>query len=161
MKPKQKFIEKAARDDYCCPFCGSGDVEFSGEFETDTGIASAEVSCNDCKGTWHNEYKMVGISWWDADRKQRAYSDETEEVPAPPPAPEHRITPAPAVLVADLVDRLIQEKITSEKLRDRIERLKQEFGSTGLDERAKLLKQEEVEAGVFNDLVRTLTDFIS
>lgn len=78
--PKSEFVARAAKDEGCCPFCGSDaiDIDVWG-WETETGVASCDLTCGNCGEMWRAEYKMVGISWWDSDKHARIYSDEQEQ----------------------------------------------------------------------------------
>lgn len=43
-----------------CPRCLSSNIE-SGPVQIDSGIASANSTCNECCTSWVDEYKLVAI----------------------------------------------------------------------------------------------------
>ena len=43
-----------------CPFCGSEDIEGT-SIDVDAGIASQEMSCNECDEGWTDEYTLTGF----------------------------------------------------------------------------------------------------
>lgn len=44
-----------------CPFCESTDFS-GGDFEVALTKATQKVECNECGGTWYDEYTLTGYS---------------------------------------------------------------------------------------------------
>lgn len=43
-----------------CPYCDSDNLD-SGDIHIDTGYASQEIWCRDCKEAWYDEYELVNV----------------------------------------------------------------------------------------------------
>lgn len=56
--PKQKYYLDNAGN--ICPYCHSGNIE-GGSFETDSGVASQKMDCNDCDAEWEDNYDLIGF----------------------------------------------------------------------------------------------------
>ena len=44
-----------------CPHCGGADIE-SNPVQCDSGIAWAEVECENCGSTWADQYALIGYT---------------------------------------------------------------------------------------------------
>ena len=54
----KKYVEEGG---VSCPGCGSEDI-VGGDISVDTGIASQEMSCNECDLEWTDQYTLTGVS---------------------------------------------------------------------------------------------------
>lgn len=49
-----------------CPDCASRNIETCGTPEFDSGVASQQVECHDCGGTWKDIYTLSGYQDFEA-----------------------------------------------------------------------------------------------
>jgi Zn finger protein HypA/HybF involved in hydrogenase expression len=54
-------VEVAEINDYSCPHCGNGEIEFDGDRTFGSNEASQEVYCAVCDCHWHNVYKFKEV----------------------------------------------------------------------------------------------------
>jgi hypothetical protein len=67
---KKVSFSKYKAGEGCCPRCHSCEVTGS-QFDTDIGITSQEVVCDECGLSWTDEYTLTSIS--------NVYDDSDEE----------------------------------------------------------------------------------
>lgn len=55
---KAAYLESGGN---ACPFCGSDDVESSGQIQADSNIAWQQVDCLACDESWEDIYTLTGV----------------------------------------------------------------------------------------------------
>lgn len=53
--------EQHIKNPYTCPLCGSKDIE-GGAFNTDDGLASQDMACNECYAVWRDYYSLTSYN---------------------------------------------------------------------------------------------------